>query len=90
VNPNTVTEYESSSEDKITKVQGRVEVYRDNQWGTVCDDSFSHSSAQVFCKSLDLPYSGAQTLQNLWAFGEDNILMDDVTCQGHEDNIFQC
>ena len=35
---------------------GRLEVYFDNEWGTVCDNSFDSIAADVACSQLG--YSG--------------------------------
>jgi hypothetical protein len=38
--------------------EGRLEIYHDNQWGTVCDDGWSESNTAMVCNQLGYPGEG--------------------------------
>ena len=71
---------------------GRVEVLRNGQWGTVCNDFFADPDAKVVCRELGL--SGGMAIDPIWgtAFGEGKgpIWMDNVQCSGLEARIEDC
>ena len=38
--------------DGLSPLSGRLEVYHDNRWGTVCDDHFNEEEGRVACVQL--------------------------------------
>ncbi|KAK2093834.1 Lysyl oxidase 2 [Saguinus oedipus] len=50
--------------------EGRVEVYYDGQWGTVCDDDFSIHAAHVVCRELGYVEAKSWTASSSYGKGE--------------------
>ena len=67
--------------------RGRIEILYAGVWGTVCNDSFSLSSANVVCRELG--YSGALQVESFGP-GTGQIWLDDVQCTGSETSIEDC
>ncbi|XP_003390431.2 PREDICTED: tolloid-like protein 2 isoform X1 [Amphimedon queenslandica] len=70
--------------------EGRVEVYWDERWGTVCDDYFGHNDGRVICKYLGFPDVAATYHRARFGQGSGPIVMDDLRCAGNEYSPFAC
>ncbi|XP_069044790.1 deleted in malignant brain tumors 1 protein-like isoform X19 [Lepisosteus oculatus] len=78
--------------DGHNNCSGRVEVYHHGQWGTVCDDDWDQSDAQVVCREVGCGEAGAPVALRSSIFGEGSgpILLDDVHCRGNESTLLNC
>ena len=76
--------------DGSNNFQGRVEIYYNGQWGTVCDDYWDLSDAKVVCQQL----FGMDALEApccaYFGQGSGDIWMDNVHCSGTEAALSDC
>ncbi|XP_041919085.1 deleted in malignant brain tumors 1 protein-like isoform X4 [Alosa sapidissima] len=73
-----------------SRCSGRVEVYLSNQWGTVCDDGWDMSDAEVVCRELGCGCAINAPWSAFYGAGTGYILMDDVACSLTEQSLTQC
>ena len=72
-------------------MEGRVEVYFNGDWGTVCGDKwFTSAGAAVVCRQLG--YTGRSLVFHNAYFGEGSglVLMHEVSCLGNESRLTDC
>ena len=69
--------------------EGRVEVYKHGQWGTICDITWRSSNARVVCKQLGYGHVRAIKLSPSIP-GSGAIWLSEVACNGNEERVEAC
>merc|ERR1712002_1074819 len=89
--------YEQGRSDRT---EGRVEVYHEGEWGTVCDDNLidpgnghiteqGNKAANVVCKQLGYS-SGVPIVTPEGQRGAGTIWMEYPVCSGEEASLLDC
>ena len=74
-----------------TAHSGRVEIFINGLWGSVCDDWWSRKDANVVCRQLG--YTSASAYRKAARFGQSkhyHIWMARVACRGTEKRLQDC
>ncbi|XP_032246899.1 scavenger receptor cysteine-rich type 1 protein M130 [Phoca vitulina] len=69
---------------------GRIEIYHEGSWGTICDDSWDLSDAHVVCRQLGCGMAINATGSAHFGEGTGPIWLDEMNCNGKESRIWQC
>ena len=75
----------------VGNFEGRVEICFEENWGTVCDDSWDTRDAAVVCRQLGFNSSGALAFSEAsFGSGTGPIFFDDIDCTGSEETLISC
>ena len=71
-------------------MEGRVELFFNGSWGTVCDRNWDIREARVVCRMLG--FKGALSAPGRGRGGEGSgpIVLDHVECLGNERTLTDC
>ena len=80
--------------------EGRLEIYYNGAWGTICDDYWNEEEADVACRQLGFAggsvvdpsrfIAGSTREAGYFPQGTGPIWLDDVQCTGNESGLLQC
>ncbi|XP_051741140.1 deleted in malignant brain tumors 1 protein-like isoform X18 [Ctenopharyngodon idella] len=69
---------------------GRVEVFHNGTWGTVCDDSWDSTDAEVVCREMGCGSVIEAKSSAYFGQGSGQIWLDEVRCRGNETTLINC
>ena len=67
--------------------EGRVEVYYNGRWGTVCNDGWNDKYASLVCAQLGFGSSGKQAI---FGAGTGNIFLEKILCSTNDTVLASC
>ena len=69
--------YTGNNTTEWVNVSGRAMFSYYGIWGSICSHNVNNETAQVFCRSVNMPYDNAYVLLD-FGFGNGSIWYDDV------------
>ena len=60
------------------------------EWGTVCDNGWDITDANVACRQLGFKYALAANCCAAFGEGSGSIVLDDLECTGSESSLVSC
>ena len=71
-------------------MEGRVEIFYNGEWGTVCDDFWDLRDAVVVCRQLGYTTALRRSIGAEFGQGTGKIWRDNVACTGTEIVLSSC
>lgn len=80
------------SQVELGATQGRLEIYQDGKWGTVCSDTFNQKAANITCQQLDFlrAMSFPESNETDFGTGPDSAPVSGFQCTGEDVELVRC
>ncbi|XP_034554847.1 deleted in malignant brain tumors 1 protein-like isoform X2 [Notolabrus celidotus] len=72
------------------RCSGRVEIFHDGQWGSICDDRWGMQEAAVTCREMNCGNALFVKYKAFFGAGQDQVWLDDLECNGSEKTLMDC
>ncbi|KAE8587952.1 hypothetical protein XENTR_v10022221 [Xenopus tropicalis] len=76
--------------DSPHRCAGRVEVYHQGEWGTICGDSWDKADANVVCRQLNCGHAISISTMSHKETGNGTAWLSGINCTGSETGLWQC
>lgn len=76
--------------DGVSPSQGRVEVFDEGEWKSMCSLGWRNSEATVVCRMLGFPPATGVTSKSAFGAGGLPIWLHEFSCNGTERQLTEC
>ena len=73
-----------------SSAEGRVELFYNGVWGSMCGDDWDLKDGHVVCRMLGYEYALQVTRGGRYVKTKGYILLSSVRCTGIESNVISC
>ena len=70
--------------------EGRVEVWYNDQWASICREGWDLHDAHIACRQLGFEQATDATSADLYGSGNNTLWLKDVDCVGDETSLQSC
>ena len=82
-------------DDKGQPCEGRLEIFYNGAWGTICDDYWTRADGNVACRALGFVAAVEDMDRYRTAYfppgtQDQQIVLDDLLCKGNESGLLEC
>ena len=74
----------------LNELEGRVEIFHEGRWGTICDDDWDLEDAHVVCQELFGTNALEAKRNAFFGLGKGRVWMSDLECTGAEEALWMC